>query len=80
MVSSFSASLLNVFTITGNQQYQQLAYNQINYIQENFITESGEWLGAVDETGEVVASTPKIFFWKSMYHTVRYYDYLLQLT
>lgn len=72
--------LLNVFTITGDQQYQQLAYNQINYIQENFVTESGEWLGAVDETGEVVASTPKIFFWKSMYHTVRYYDYLLQFT
>ena len=69
--------LLNVFKITGNEKYRILALEQSRFISETFITEKGEWFTEVDHSGVPVKDTPVVFFWKSMYHTVRYYDYLL---
>lgn len=69
--------LLNVYKITGQENYQKLAKDQISYIQRYFVNDQGEWHTVVDQKGEPLQSAPQIFFWKSMYHTVRYYDYLL---
>ena len=69
--------LLNVYKITGKENYQRLAKEQIFYIQKYFVHDQGEWKPGVNQKGEPLEGTPQIFFWKSMYHTVRYYDYLL---
>jgi len=69
--------LLNVHRITGEENYQKLAQDQISYIQKYFVNDQGEWKPGVNQKGEPLKGTPQIFFWKSMYHTVRYYDYLL---
>lgn len=69
--------LLNVYKITEEEYYQKLAKEQMSYIQKYFVQEHGEWNALVNQKGEPLQGTPKIFFWKSMYHTVRYYDYLL---
>jgi len=69
--------LLNVYKITGDQTYMQLAQDQISYIQKYFVRNIGEWYAELNHKGEPVKETPLVFFWKSMYHTVRYYDYLL---
>jgi mannobiose 2-epimerase len=69
--------LLNVYKITGDISYKNLAKNQIVYIQKYFVNDLGEWNTGVNQKGEPLQDTPKIFFWKSMYHTVRYYDFML---
>lgn len=69
--------LLNVYKITGEENYQKLAKEQISYIQKYFVNDQGEWNAGVNQKGEPLEGTPQIFFWKSMYHTVRYYEYLL---
>lgn len=69
--------LLNVFKITGNEKYKKLALEQSTYISETFISEKGEWYTEIDKKGVPVMGTPLVFFWKSLYHTVRYYDYRL---
>ena len=47
------------------------------YIQDKFLCPEGEWYTEVTNEGTPVKGVPKVFFWKSMYHTVRYYDYLV---
>lgn len=68
---------INAYHITKNKSYQKLAEEQIRYIQKFFVNESGEWYAEVNRTGQPVESIPQVFFWKSMYHTVRYYAYLM---
>ncbi|MCP4883706.1 MAG: hypothetical protein GY908_07935 [Flavobacteriales bacterium] len=69
--------LLNVYQITGEENYQILALDQISYIQKYFVNNRGEWYTGVKSKGDPLQGEPQVFFWKSMYHTVRYYDYLL---
>ena len=72
--------LLNAFRITGNAKYQQLAKVQIEFISKYFVESSGEWYSEIDHQGRPLSGSPKIFFWKSLYHTVRYYNFLLTQT
>lgn len=72
--------LINVFKITGKNKYRDLAEDQLRFIRKNFITEQGEWYAEVQHSGAPVEKTPLVFFWKSMYHTIRYYDYLIRLS
>lgn len=69
--------LLNVFKITGNEKYKKLANEQSLFISQTFINKKGEWFTEVNHSGAPVKGTPVVFFWKSLYHTVRYYDYVL---
>ena len=69
--------LMNVFKITGNEKYKELALEQSSYISKQFVSKKGEWFTEVDKKGAPITGTPLVFFWKSLYHTVRYYDYLL---
>ncbi len=69
--------LMNAFKITGNEKYKHLALKQSDYISQKFISDKGEWFAELENLGAPRKGTPLVFFWKSMYHTVRYYDYLL---
>ncbi|WKK66430.1 AGE family epimerase/isomerase [Lutimonas zeaxanthinifaciens] len=69
--------LMNAYKISSENRYKELAEEQISYIQSKFIDKRGEWIASLHEKGAPDPGTPLIFFWKSMYHTVRYYDYLL---
>lgn len=69
--------LLNAYEITGQNRYKKLALEQIFYIRDTFICPEGEWYAEVSNEGEPVRGLPKVSFWKSMYHTVRYYDYVI---
>ncbi|UCE93486.1 MAG: AGE family epimerase/isomerase [Flavobacteriaceae bacterium] len=69
--------LINAFKKSAENSYKELAEEQISYIQEKFIDKKGEWFASLDQEGVPDSGTPLIFFWKSMYHTVRYYDYLM---
>jgi len=71
--------LMNVYSITADEKYKKLAEEQSSFISKHFINEEGEWLTEIDEKGAPIKGTPLVFFWKSLYHTVRYYDYLLGL-
>lgn len=75
--AEITLGLWNVYEITGDHKYHHLAKEQISYIRKHFLSKNGEWYGAINSKGEPVQGTPQVFFWKSMYHTVRYYDYLL---
>lgn len=68
--------LLNVYKISAKEHYHELAIEQIDYISKNFISEKGEWFTGIENNGMPIKDMPLVFFWKSMYHTVRYYDYL----
>ncbi|MCA0932526.1 AGE family epimerase/isomerase [Lutimonas saemankumensis] len=69
--------LMNAYKISSDDTHKDLAEEQLIYIRSNFIDNSGEWIASLDEKGAPDPGTPLIFFWKSMYHTVRYYDYLM---
>ena len=75
--AEIALGLLNAYKITGIVNYKNLAEEQVLYIQKYFVTPTGEWYATLDEKGVPLTGTPYIFFWKSMYHTVRYYDYVL---
>ena len=47
-------------------------------IQDKFLCPEGEWYTELTNEGTPVKGVPKVFFWKSLYHTVRYYDYLIE--
>lgn len=65
--------LLNAYKITNNTKYYQLACDLIEYIRTYFLSIEGEWYTAVSIDGKANLSIPKINFWKSLYHNVRYY-------
>jgi mannobiose 2-epimerase len=69
--------LLNAYEITGQNRYKKLALEQIFFIRDKFICPEGEWYTEVNNDGKPVTGLPKVSFWKSMYHTVRYYDYVM---
>jgi len=66
--------LLNSYKITNKIAYKNKAIELINYINTNFIAEKGEWFTEIYNNCEPNKSIPLIHFWKSMYHTIRYYS------
>lgn len=66
--------LLNCFKITKQNSYRESAIELMNYISTHFIAENGEWYSEIFNSGEPNSSLPLVHFWKSMYHTVRYYS------
>jgi mannobiose 2-epimerase len=65
--------LLNCYSITKDKSYKNRAIELINYISNNFIAPNGEWYTEIWNTRKPNTSLPIIHFWKSMYHTIRYY-------
>jgi mannobiose 2-epimerase len=66
-------ALLNCFEVTGEPHYKELAQEFSKYISTNLITENGEWYTEISADGKPIVNTPLVFFWKSLYHNVRYY-------
>ena len=66
-------ALLNCYNISKDIKYKTQAIELIDYISNNFIAENGEWFTEIFDNGKPNTSIPIIHFWKSMYHTVRYY-------
>lgn len=75
--AEIALGLFNAYQITGNSKYEALAKEQIAYIERFFVQKGGEWLSEISNAGRKIQRAPKIFFWKSLYHTVRYYDFFL---
>lgn len=65
--------LLNCYSITNENRYKDQAIELINYISTNCIAKSGEWYTEIFSDGQPNTSIPIVHFWKSMYHTIRYY-------
>ena len=67
-------ALINCYQITGNENYIQQSNQLISYIENVFIDPlNGEWYSSVSIEGKPNVKVPKIHFWKSLYHNVRYY-------
>lgn len=65
---------VNCYEITKDEKYLQTAFELIDYIKRVFYIEGqGEWYAALSDNGTPDLSIPKVNFWKSLYHNVRYY-------
>ena len=42
---------MNVYQITGNNNYKKLAVKQVAFISKNFITKKGEWYAKIEYLG-----------------------------
>jgi mannobiose 2-epimerase len=70
--------LLNCYEISKEKSYQNRAIELINFISNNFIGQKGEWYTEIDIHNKPINGIPIIHFWKSMYHTIRYYAQLIE--
>jgi mannobiose 2-epimerase len=70
--------LLNCYEISKDISYQNKAIELINFISNNFIGQKGEWYTEIDIHNKPINAIPMIHFWKSMYHTIRYYAQLTE--
>ncbi|MBI9041927.1 AGE family epimerase/isomerase [Lutibacter sp.] len=66
-------ALLNCYNITHDSLYKDLALEFSTYISTQFIAPNGEWYTEIKNSGQPTTEIPIVHFWKSMYHTVRYY-------
>lgn len=71
--------LLNCYRITKDENYKNQAIDLINYISNNFTAPNGEWFTEIWNNKTPNTSQPLVHFWKSMYHTVRYYVQIIEL-
>lgn len=71
-------ALLNCYSISKDEKYKKHVVELMDYISNNFIAENGEWYTEVFDNGKPNTSIPIIHFWKSMYHTVRYYAEVIE--
>lgn len=66
--------LLNCYRVTNDESYEKLAVEQMDYISTHFIAENGGWYTEILNNRVPNTSIPIVHFWKSMYHTIRYYS------
>ena len=65
-------ALINAFKLTNNKYYLNDTIRLIEFIDGTISDEkTGEWYNSVEKEGKPI-DTPKLHFWKSMYHNVRY--------
>lgn len=70
--------LVNAYAITGQNRYKKLALEQVSFIQSYFYCPQGDWYEAIANDRIPIKGVPKVSFWKCLYHTGRYYDYLVR--
>jgi cellobiose epimerase len=64
---------LNAYTITTDKKYLSYAIRLLEYIDNIFSDPiDGEWYDSVSREGTPYLDKPKVHFWKSLYHNVRY--------
>lgn len=69
--------LFNCYNITKKDKYKLKAIELMDFISCNFIAPNGEWYTEIWNDNTPNTEQPIVHFWKSMYHTVRYYNVLL---
>jgi mannobiose 2-epimerase len=58
---------------TKKDRYLQLAYKGIHFIDTKISDKkNGEWHSSISSDGMPLAGEPKVHFWKSLYHNIRY--------
>jgi mannobiose 2-epimerase len=66
-------ALLNAYSITTDKKYLSYAIRLLEYIDNIFSDPiDGEWYDSVTREGLPYKEKPKVHFWKSLYHNVRY--------
>ncbi len=66
-------ALLNAYTITTDKKYLSYAIRLLEYIDNIFSDPiEGEWYDSVSREGIPYKEKPKVHFWKSLFHNVRY--------
>lgn len=63
---------MNAYQISKDKYYLSYGLRLLEYIENTFSDSSGEWFTSVTREGKPVANAPKVHFWKSIYHNVRY--------
>lgn len=71
-------ALLNCYEITGDEKYLVKANEFSTYISSNLISDKGEWFTELSIDNKPIETTPMVFFWKSLYHNVRYYAEVIE--
>lgn len=70
--------LLNCYKITKDENYKLKAIEVMDFISANFIAQNGEWFTEIWNNKTPNTNLPIVHFWKSMYHTVRYYVQIIE--
>lgn len=64
---------MNAYICTKDKTFLSYGLRLIEYIENTFSDPaSGEWYSTVSREGRPIESEPKVHFWKSLYHNVRY--------
>lgn len=64
---------LNAYQISKDKVFLSYGLRLLEYIENTFSdSRNGEWYSSVSKEGTPINSVPKIHFWKSLYHNVRY--------
>jgi mannobiose 2-epimerase len=66
-------AFMNTYIITKDKIFLSYALRMVEYIENTFSDSiNGEWYAVVTREGRPIESEPKVHFWKSIYHNVRY--------
>jgi mannobiose 2-epimerase len=66
-------AFLNAYSLSGDKKYLSFAIRILEYIDNTFSnTLTGEWYDSVSREGKPYIEKPRVHFWKSMFHNVRY--------
>jgi mannobiose 2-epimerase len=70
--SEFIVSFIDMWGLTGEDQFLELAYNNCQFIKKHFINkELGEWYFRLDPKNKPILRYELAGFWKCPYHTAR---------
>jgi mannobiose 2-epimerase len=66
-------AFLTAYHVSNDKKYLSYAIRLLEYIDNTFSDQlNGEWYDSVTREGKPMTEKPKLHFWKSMYHNVRY--------
>mgnify|MGYP006310480821 CR=1 FL=1 len=68
----FRSGYFNAYELTHKKEFLYAAHKVWQYIDKNFVDkELGEWVGLIDEAGNIDDSEHKVSEWKGPYHNGR---------
>jgi mannobiose 2-epimerase len=69
-----AVACFNAYQISKDKSFLSYGLRLVEYI-ENTITDAthGEWYSIVSRDGRPLQNSPKVHFWKSLYHNIRYF-------
>lgn len=69
-----AVACMNAYQLSKDKTFLSYGLRLVEYI-ENTITDAthGEWYSTVSREGRPIQNKPKVHFWKSLYHNIRYF-------